>query len=166
MKCSIVYSSKTGNTALLAKKIKTILPQEDCVYCGAPDEKAASAEQLFIGFWTDKGSCDEKTAEFLDELHDKQIFLFGTAGFNGSRDYYERILSQTASLLHESNEIIGTFMCQGKMPPSVRQGYETILSTEPEKIKSLIENFDKALSHPNADDLNRLEQVITERLSS
>lgn len=165
MKYSIIYSSKTGNTALLAERIKTVLPQDDCIYYGAPDGKTAGAEQLFIGFWTDKGSCDEKTAEFLDGLRGKKVFLFGTAGFNGTENYYERIFSQTASLLHESNHVIGSFMCQGKMPLSVRQGYETIRSVEPKKMEQLMTNFDQALSHPDADDLKRLEQAVTASLS-
>lgn len=160
MKYSIIYSSKTGNTALLAERIKTVLPQEDCIYFGPPDEKAISAEQLFIGFWTDKGSCDEKTVELLDTLHDKKIFLFGTAGFNGAETYYERILSQATALLHQSNQIIGTYMCQGKMPITVRQGYETVQSMDPDKMKSLIENFNQALTHPDIDDLDRLEQAV------
>lgn len=38
MSYAIVFSSKTGNTALLAQTLREQLPQTDCCYFGAPDE--------------------------------------------------------------------------------------------------------------------------------
>lgn len=43
MSYAIVYSSRTGNTALLAQALKEALPQGNCLYCGAPDAKALTA---------------------------------------------------------------------------------------------------------------------------
>ena len=65
MTYAIVYSSRTGNTALLAQALKEALPQGDCLYCGAPDAKALAAQTIYVGFWTDKGTCDADTAQFL-----------------------------------------------------------------------------------------------------
>ena len=59
MTYAIVYSSRTGNTELLARTIQKALPAEDCVYFGGPDAAALAADRLYVGFWTDKGSCDE-----------------------------------------------------------------------------------------------------------
>ena len=64
--------------------------------------------------------------------------------------------------LHSSNTVIGSFMCQGKMPMSVRQRYEN-MKKQPlhlPNLDAMIENFDKALSHPDADDLERLKQAV------
>ena len=36
MSYAIVYSSRTGNTAMLAQAVREALPQEDCRYFGAP----------------------------------------------------------------------------------------------------------------------------------
>lgn len=69
MSYSIVYSSRTGNTALLAQTIRDTLPASDCVYFGAPDAKALSADTIYAGFWTDKGTCDEQVAQFLQSLN-------------------------------------------------------------------------------------------------
>ena len=49
MSYAIVYSSHTGNTALLAQTIRETLPQEDCVYFGAPDPSALTAETVYDG---------------------------------------------------------------------------------------------------------------------
>ena len=60
MRYSIVYSSNTGNTRQLAEAIEQQLPAGDLLYCGAPDAAALQADVLFVGFWTDKGSCDTR----------------------------------------------------------------------------------------------------------
>lgn len=53
-------------------------------------------------------------------------------------------------------------MCQGKMPQSVRERYVKMKENpeHPENIDALIENFDRALSHPDSDDLERLKNII------
>lgn len=61
-----------------------------------------------------------------------------------------------------SNTVIGTYMCQGKMPPSVRARYEAMrtLPAPPANLDAMIENFDRARSHPDADDLDRLRAAV------
>ena len=93
MKYAIVYSSKTGNTALLANTIRETLPAADCLYCGVPSAQALEAERIYVGFWTDKGTCDGETAAFLGQITNQQVFLFGTAGFGGAPAYFEKILN-------------------------------------------------------------------------
>lgn len=158
MQYSIVYSSRTGNTAMLAEKLRTILPEGDCVYFGEPDENAIEAEFIFVGFWTDKGDGDEKASSFLEKLRGKNVFLFGTAGFGENSTYFERILSHVKQHLDPSNTVAGTFMCQGKMPMTVRERYESMMPRDPEKVRGMIENFDRALSRPDEKDLSALAQ--------
>ena len=156
---SVVYSSKTGNTARLAERLREILPHSGLAYFGPPEKEAADAEVLFVGFWTDKGDCDETISAFLEHLRGRRVFLFGTAGFGGSADYFEAILSRVRAHLDESNTVIGAYMCQGRMPEAVRRRYEAMQAQEPEKVRGLLKNFDRALSHPDAGDLRRLEQA-------
>ena len=162
MSYAIVFSSKTGNTRLLADTLRASLPQNECTYFGAPAPEALEAETLYIGFWTDKGHADDTLTAFLQTLKGKRIFLFGTAGFGGSAPYFEKILAATRQALDGSNTVIGRFMCQGKMPVSVRQRYEA-MKAKPlhiPNLDALIENFDKALSHPDAADLEQLKQAV------
>ena len=162
MSYAIVFSSKTGNTRLLADTLRASLPQNECTYFGAPAPEALEAETLYIGFWTDKGHADDTLTAFLQTLKGKRVFLFGTAGFGGSAPYFEKILAATRKALDGSNTVIGSFMCQGKMPVSVRQRYET-MKAKPlhiPNLDALIENFDKALSHPDAADLEQLKQAV------
>lgn len=140
---SIIFSSLTGNTRKLADKIHEILPKESCDYFGTAD-------------------ADSDTLDFLSKLKNKKIFLFGTAGFGGSDAYFQRILGNVKSAIDSSNTIVGEYMCQGKMPQSVRERYVKMKENpeHPDNIDALIENFDKALSHPDADDMERLKNII------
>jgi flavodoxin I len=159
---SIIFSSLTGNTRKLADKIHEILPKESCDYFGTADAQGTESELLYIGFWTDKGNADSDTLDFLSKLKNKKIFLFGTAGFGGSDAYFQRILGNVKSAIDSSNTIVGEYMCQGKMPQSVRERYVKMKENpeHPDNIDALIENFDKALSHPDADDMERLKNII------
>ena len=165
-KYSVVYHSKTGNTELLANAIKEILSEIDIIYYGAPKTEAMEASVIFLGFWTDKGESDKISTAFLKTLHNKKIFLFGTAGFGGNDEYFSQILSRVKLHLDDSNVVIGTYMCQGKMPMIVRNRYESMLSNDSEKMIGLIENFDRALSHPDNTDLEHLQQIVTRIIDS
>ena len=76
---SIIFSSPTGNTRLLADTIRDALPEENCNYFGVSENADTQSDILFIGFWTDKGTADKATLDLLETLKNKRIFLFGTA---------------------------------------------------------------------------------------
>ena len=103
MSYAIVFSSKTGNTKLLADALHACLPQENCCYFGTPDPAAMKADDLYVGFWTDKGNADESTLDFLKQLHGKNIFLFGTAGFGAEKtvdvDFFDLKLEKGCTIL-------------------------------------------------------------------
>ena len=71
MSYAIVYSSKTGNTKILADTLHDCLPQEGCDYFGVPDPAAMEADTLYVGFWTDKGKANESTSDFLKRRDEK-----------------------------------------------------------------------------------------------
>ena len=49
--------------------------------------------------------------------------MFGTAGFGGDTEYFDKILKKVEKNLDRSNILRGSYMCQGKMPNSVRERY-------------------------------------------
>ena len=106
---SIIFNSKTGNTRKLADAIHEALPQENCDLFGAVEGDVPASETLYIGFWTDKGSADKATAELLAKLKNRKIFLFGTAGFGGSEEYFTNILDNVKKLINESNTVVGEY---------------------------------------------------------
>lgn len=162
MTCAIVYSSRTGNTELLARTIRELLPAGDCIYFGGPDPAALAADRLYIGFWTDKGSCDEALAAFLSTVEHKEVFLFGTAGFGSQPAYFQAVLGRVQANLGGDNTLLGGYMCQGKMPPAVRQRYEAMLAApgHAPNLQAMIDNFDRALTHPDTADLAGLQEAV------
>ena len=166
-KYSILYSSLTGNTKMLADAIHGALPQDECEYFGVSDTVIPSSELLYIGFWTDKGNADSTALELLKSLRGKKIFLFGTAGFGVDEGYFRKILMNIRESIDPSNEIVGEYMCQGKMPQSVRDRYVKMKEQPDHKpnVDMLIENFDHALSHPDENDLEKLKEIVTEKVT-
>ena len=159
---SILFSSNTGNTKLLAEAIRKALPTAYCDYFGDCTANEPESDMVYVGFWTNKGIADDNALSLLKTLRNKKIFLFGTAGFGGSEAYFKRILDKTKESLDASNAVVGEFMCQGKMPQSVRERYEK-MKEQPDhmpNIDAMIENFDKALAHPDDNDLNALKQLV------
>ena len=164
MKYAIVFSSQTGNTKQLAEAVSSVLPQADLCFFGSPSQEALQAERLFIGFWTDKGHCNQEITDFLKTVQSKEVFLFGTAGFGGSQEYFGKILSSVQKHLGASNTVIGTYMCQGKMPQSVRERYVKMKSSPLPipNVDKMIENFDAAVSHPDETDLQKLKYAVAQ----
>ena len=155
MSYSIVYSSRTGNTALLAQAIREALPQEECSYFGAPHAEALGADTIYVGFWTDKGTCAPAVKEFLQGLHGKRVALFGTAGFGLSEMYFASLSDRFRAEVPEENQVLGTWFCPGRMPPAVRARYEAQLKEKPgdARLENMLRAYDQALSHPDGTDL-------------
>lgn len=163
MNYAVIYSSSTGNTRYLAEALKEKLG-DACIQLERVKDgtKAEEADGIFAGFWTDKGDCEESMAKFLETLRGKRVFLFGTAGFGQSDAYFERILSNVKMHLDASNTVIGSWMCQGRMPMAVRRRYEGMMEQDPGKARQLIFNFDEALKHPDTEDMEALWNAVSQ----
>lgn len=155
MKIAIVYCSKTGNTRLVAEAIRDALPAQEIVWCGAPAE-GIEADLYFAGSWTDKGQCDAALAAWLGTLQGKTLAYFGTAGFGGSPAYFDTLFARVQAAVPPANRLLGRFFCQGKMPAGVRSRYVALLTEHPEdkNLQVSLQNFDAALTHPDAADLS------------
>ncbi|MDB1935120.1 flavodoxin family protein [Clostridium tertium] len=160
MKIAIVYDSITGNTKKIAEELKKEINGLNLVYFGEPQN--VEADLYIVGSWTDKGMCSKKIIEFLKQLKNKKIAYFGTAGFGGSKEYYEKLSNRVKEIIDSSNEVLGYFHCQGKMPMSIRDRYVKLITDNPEdkNIQVSIENFDEALLHPNYEDIINAKKWI------
>ena len=128
--------------------------------------QAGEADVVFVGFWCDKGSCSPAVQHFLQGLAGKRVFLFGTCGFGESDEYFAQILDRVRAYLPADAQYIGGAMCQGKMGMGVKRRYEGMLEKDPENAQArmLIDNWNKAQSHPNEDDVSRIAAAAKEAL--
>ena len=97
------------------------------------------SKTIYVGFWTDKGNANQETL-----------------------DYLKTIINKVKESIDSTNEVVGSFMCQGKMPDSVLQRYLSLKESDkaPKNIDLLIENYYEALNHPNEEDLENLKKAI------
>lgn len=161
MRYAILYDSHTGNTANVAQAILHTLPAEDrlCYYSTieAADhpETFADADLIFYGFWTDRGTCPERSQQLLPQLPATKIALFGTAGFGASEEYFQKILDNAAQYLPEGATLTGTFMCAGKMPSSVADQYVKLLHdpVNGERARQMLDNYEAVKGHPDTAEL-------------
>ena len=153
MSYAIICSSKTGNTKKLAQRAREVLGEKN-------ECSTADADLVLLGSWTDKGGLDSALEDALPQLAAKRVFLFGTCGFGGSQAYYDRVLDRFQSALPEGAQVAGRFMCQGQMPPAVRARYVTMAEQDPKRFEPMIENFDRALGHPDDADLAAFEAAL------
>lgn len=163
MKYGVIFVSKTGNTEKLAKAIyEAIADNSKDIQRLTEKSEYDFADTLFVGFWTDHGTCSIEVLNYLSELHDKNVVLFGTAGSGPDDLYYHRIEKQVAVWLPDDNKYLGMFMCQGKMPIHIRNKYESILEqgNQDDNALKMIRNFDEALLHPNESDYKEAEKFV------
>lgn len=167
MNCSIVYASQTGNTALVAQAVRRGAGA-CCAQFGEAGAAAPQGDLVFVGYWVDKGTADQQSRQVLAGLANKRIALFGTCGMGGAPDYYAGIEQRVAALVPESCTLVGSFLCQGKMAQAVGQRYEAALRADPSDARAQagLENFRRALGHPDEEDLARAErfarQIVTQ----
>lgn len=166
MKTAILYDSATGNTAYLAQELKQEYPQ--AVYCTPQDCDIEQAERVFVGFWTDKGTCSERLQAVLPKLAGKEVFLFGTAGFGTSQEYFAQIIARVSEKLPDSCRVIGWYMCTGRMGEGVRKRYEAMcqVAETREKGEMLLRNFELAAAHPNEQDVAALLEQVRAKVRS
>ncbi|MBS5885938.1 MAG: flavodoxin family protein [Clostridium sp.] len=150
MKYSIVFSSVTGNTKKLAETIKNKVGE---CYFGKPCDEALNADVIFVGFWTIGNSCGADIKSFIEKLSGKKVFIFGTAGYDNTKEYFSGILDSVRDLIPQSNTIIGTYMCQGKVSDAIQN---KIKEAMPEKFEAIKDNLVESLNHPNENDIKLL----------
>lgn len=156
----IVYESNTGNTKALAEKIKVVF--ESAKLESVFDNPTIDSEIYFVGSWCDKGSMSDKMKAFVSTLHGKSVFVFGTCGFGADEAYLEKIGKNMLSCVPEDNEILGTFICPGKIDDAYREKYEAMKNEEETRVEGekMLQNFEDVKTHPSEEDFMNLEMKL------
>ena len=85
MTCAIVYSSRTGNTKQLAEAVRASLGEQTCLYMGPPDDRALTADRLYVGFWTDKGPAMRQPRVFSPKSAERKCSCLALRALGASR---------------------------------------------------------------------------------
>lgn len=161
----VLYESETGNTKKIATEIFAALPgtSKDLINMHERDI-FPEASVYFIGFCVHHGTCSIELGHFLGTLSQKAIALFGTCGAGSVPEYYKSIENSAQIWIEDDNQYLGGFFCQGRMPPQIRQKYETMLrESRPEEehlIQWQLQNFDEAMIHPDKNDCRQAREFV------
>lgn len=166
MKVAIIYESITGNTKLLADTIEKRFTKDEIVYCGDARkfDLNIDADLYFIGSWTNRGDMTLNVKNVLRRITNKNIALFGTCGYGGSIDYFKTLESRFKSSMDETNKYLGCFICQGKMPLSVKNRYIDMIKDNPldKNLEVSLKNYEEAVTHPDMNDLENLKKFVSD----
>ena len=168
LKNLVVYASETGNTKKLAEEIFSALPssmgEKDIVDVRTWNGKL-DAENYFIGFWANRGSCSLEIIDILSSLQNRNIALFGTCGMGSSAKYYASLEQNVCVWISASNNYLGSYFCKGKMQDLIRQKYESHRRPDnSSQIDMFLSHFEDALTHPDRTDLLKAHMFVEQCL--
>jgi flavodoxin len=164
MKSLVVYSSLTGNTKMVAQAIAQELDADIKTAAQAP--AAESYDLVAVGFWVDKGNADEQSIKYLQSLRNAKVALFATLGADPKSEHAGKCLDKAAGLLDASNQIVGKFICQGKIDPQLIERMNKMFAGQtgnphaPGKERD--ERHKKASTHPDAEDLSNARAAFAQ----
>ncbi len=158
----IVYSSKTGNTKMIAEAIGKVIPNCE-IY---PVENAPEPDDyafVSVGYWVDKGLPDAKAKKYIESINNANVALFGTLGAWPDSDHAKECIAKSEAILTEKgkeNNVLGSFLCQGKVDPELRKRMAEAMGhihpMTPERIARLKE----AEKHPDEADCARAAEMF------
>lgn len=170
MRCAVIYSSRTGNTKMVAEAVLEALPEGTAIYpvASAPDPE--SFDFLALGFWADKGKPDAAMQTYMDRVAGKNraIGLFGTLGAYPDSDHGKEILRAARESV-AGNRILGEFLCMGKIDPNVLQMMEAMRARGKDQAHPMTPEraarIKEAEKHPDAADLENARIVFRDSIA-
>lgn len=164
MKSLVVYSSLTGNTKMVAEAIAEELGKNTTVVAIEEQPDTVGYDLVAVGFWVDRGTADKKTADYLKTLKNTKVALFATLGANPKSDHAKKSLDNAAALLSETNTVVGSFICQGKVDPKlIEQMNKMFPAGHPHGMNAERKaRHEEASKHPNGEDLLNAKKVFAQ----
>jgi flavodoxin len=154
MRTLVAYSSRTGNTKQLAEAIFAILPAPKMLSAIEEAPEPDDFDFIALGFWIDRGWPDAKSQRYMRTLKGQRIALFGTMGSYSDPDSALACLEHVKQIVATDNELLGSFLCQGKIAPDV---IDMLSKTRP-MTAARKAMFQEAAQHPTPEDLREAQE--------
>jgi hypothetical protein len=159
----VVYSSLSGNTKSVGEAIFKVLPEGSEIFSVEEAPSAEGYEKVAIGYWVDKGTADAKAMEYLQKTTNAKVFVFATLGAYPDSDHARESLDRGAALLGEGCEVIGKFICQGRLSEAIMERIRQMPKDAPHSASPEREARWKAAStHPDEADFAAVQGAIKE----
>jgi flavodoxin len=162
----IVYSSRTGNTERVARAVHEALAGKHdlCAITDAPDP--SPYDWILIGFWVNRGTADEETLDYLARIRGKHVGFFATLGAYPDSQHARDVVDRFSALVSESNTLIGSFICQGRIDPKLTEKFRSFPPDHPHAMTpERVKRHRDAASHPDAQDLRNAAEACKQMLA-
>lgn len=168
MKCLVVYSSKTGNTKMIAQSIINAMSDDTDLYAveDAPDPE--NYDFIAVGAWVDKGMPDAKAQTYMLRIKNKKVGIFLTLGAYPDSEHANDSMRKACGLL-EGNDIRCTFICQGKVDPKLIEMMQQMTKDNPDHPHAMNEErkarLAEAAKHPDQGDCWNAARIFKETVA-
>ena len=168
MKSIVVYSSLTGNTKMVGEAIAEVLAPNCDIYKVEDNPDITGYDLVVVGFWVDKGTADAKASKFLKSIRNSKVAVYATLGAEPDSEHAKTSLQNGIDMLDSSNEVMGRFICQGKIDPKLLEAMKKMFGTKVSKEnfhavdEKRLERHRKASTHPDEQDLANAKKVFSE----
>jgi flavodoxin len=167
MKILVTYSSLTGNTKKVAKAINEIMPEGTDL---APVESAPAPDNydlIALGFWVNRETADNLAQGYMEKISGKKVALFATLGAYPDSEHALKSMENASALLTPRNEVIGSFICQGKIDPALTERLKKLGPDHPHGMTpERLQRHEDAARHPNEEDFANAKRVFAEIVNS
>lgn len=153
-KILVTYSSKTGNTEKVAIAISEAIENSELLKM--KDVKDINQyDGIVVGYWADKGIANKEAVEFLKKINNKKCGLFATLGAYPDSEHSKDVINYGIDVLeNQGNEILATFICQGKIDPKLTEMFKSFPEGHPHYMdEARRKRHEDASTHPDENDL-------------
>lgn len=157
----VVYSSMTGNTKKVAEAIFAVLPEGSEIHPVETAPDSANYEKIAVGYWAYRGTADKTAQPYMSGIKNAQVFVFATLGAYPDSEHAKKVLDNGQALLGENCEVLGRFICQGKLSPGIiergmKRPVDHPHGPTPERLK----RWQDASTHPDENDCHAVQAMI------
>ncbi len=163
MKVQIIYYSLTGSTEKLAKSIYDGLKvEEKSIHNFKDGVPVLDGDIILVGYWGISSGPNEDFQEFLKTIKNKAVGIFCTLGYYADTAYAHSTLETAENILKDSNDIIGSFVCNGAVSPELMKGQVPDYPHTPTEQKEI--RWEVISSHPTAAECQLAAERFNERV--
>nr|WP_294487484.1 flavodoxin family protein [uncultured Anaerosporobacter sp.] len=168
MKILVTYSSKTGNTKKLAEGIFNEIEAEDKVIM--PIKEVGNLDEydtVLVGYWGDKSAPNAEAGKFMETLKGKNVGIFATLAYWPDSQHAWESLCNGEALVKENNNVIGKYICQGKLDEKIIAMFEKLPADNPHSVNDeKRKRYEIAKQHPTKADIAAAAELFKERLQA
>lgn len=168
MKSLVVYSSKTGNTEMVAQAVYEALPEPKAIYAVKEAPPPDGYDFIAMGFWVDRGTADARARKYMEKIKGKEVGLFGTLGAYPDSEHADHCRKQATALVKD-NHVHGVFLCQGKVDPELIKKMAEMFKDAPDNPHAMTPErqarLAEAAKHPDEADLINAQKAILEMVN-